>query len=39
VQSNIFFKEIEVTNDFAPNAYISVVAFDTLKDRVNEYKL
>lgn len=39
VNSNIFFKEIEVTDKFAPNAYVSALAFDTEKNKINEYKI
>lgn len=39
VTSNVFFKEVLVDDKFVPNAYVSVVAFDTDETKVPEYKV
>jgi len=39
VNSNIFFKEIDVDDTFIPNAYIWVVAIDTENNKIPEYKV
>lgn len=39
VPGNIFFKEIEITDDFLPNAYIGVVAINPDMQEIPEYKV
>lgn len=39
VNSNIFFKEVTLDDRFVPNAYISVLAFPTENDKIQQYKV